>query len=418
MSMAINNTIKLVKVQIKQKGNLLIYCAGLIAAIKLFSLFLLFIDTSNINFITDLNEGNTFTPIVFVPILAMCSTNILTNKELTMYPGTIRTRYISRILTDHILIISLYFILLGINIITEGIIFLLRLIGFNVGTNFLFDFKYWLIAFAIYVSIGSLIYMLITAINTIASVIPNIVTIIFAIIIFFAARYEVFNPETLLNNIFDFHFSAGMGIGKLVLHAIIVWIALLIIGIMATFLTKTWKAEFSTPKNLIMYLLDLFILIFIFLGATIYDGYEPGNPKYEVRTMKITIPEGIDFENYPKEYETTKHNFSKLLYIVYPDEYEKYEDMDINISDKQAFVYMSMEYYTLNNKNLSKIILKNIEVDLMNKQLVNNANEDFYIVNNFLGNVYKFTKDYSCLYDYSYIDAIDDMVAEIVYNYE
>lgn len=415
MSMAIKNTLNLIKVQFKQKYKLLIYYAYFLGFIKFITLLFLCIN-NNFNFITDIGQNNIFLSVIFIPILAISSSNILRNEELTMYPGTIRTRYISRILTDIFLICSIYFILLGINIISEGFIYLLRLTGQNVGTVFLFDIKYWLIAFAVYVSLGTLVYLLIAVINTFAEVLPHIISIIITMVIFLAGRFEVFCVDTLLNNIFDFHFKLGMGIDKLVLHAFIVNTCLFIIGVAATFLTKTWKNTISPPKNFIVYLLDIFVLIFILSGYIIYSDYDAYEPSYEGRTMEIEIPNEIDLNNYPKEISTDNYNFGKLLYIVSPDEYEKYWEK-VDISDDKAYVCMSMRLIAINNKNLSKRILENTEVDLKNQQLVNTNNEDYYIINNFLGNMYLYTSDYNLQNDYSYMEIKEfNMLTQIVYK--
>lgn len=418
MSMAIKNIFNLTKVQAKQKKNILLCCAGLIAAGKIFSLIFLFINTSNISFITDINPKTTFLPLVFIPILAMCSTNILTNQELTMYPGTIRTRYISRIITDHLFIVSLYFILLGVNVIADGIICLLRATGLNVGTVFLFDIKYWLIAFAIYVSIGSLVYMLTAVINTLVSVLPNIISIIIAIIIFFAGRYELFDAEALLENIFNFHFSIGMGIGKLVLHAFIVWIVLLTLGIAITFLTKTWKSEFSTLKSFAIYCTNIFIFIFLFSGYIIYNDYN-FEGKLDTKTIIIDIPEGIDMNNYPREDYVNSYNLDQGFSTISYDEYKKISSNEINIPDGKVCVNIRLKHFTINNKNLTKRILNNTELDIVNQKLLNTKKEDYYILNNFLGNVYKYTEDYNPLYDYL-SDSVNineiGLLAEIVYK--
>ena len=417
MSMAIKNTFKLVRVQAKQRKSILLFFAAFVAVSKLLSLIHLYANLNSLSLISDLNNDASLLSIVFIPILAISGINILTNTELKMYPGTVRTRYISRIITDHIFIVLFYLILLGINIVSEIGVVLIQLTGHSIGINLLFDVKYWLIGFAVYVSIGSLLYMLAIIIYTFATVLPNIVNIIIVLLTFLAARYEVFNVDILLYKITDFHLATNIGIGKLVLHAFIVWATLILIGFVTTFFIKTFKPEFSRVKCFALICMNIFIFIFLLSGYIFYDEDTTSELNYEGRAMFVDIPDGIDMHNYPEQCGSEVNNYYRTIFTMDYDHFKEGPTTEtIDIPDKKVYVAFNSPKLIINNKNLSERLINNTEIDLANQCLVNAKNEGYYVVNNFLGNLYKYTKEYDSTYDYYTYDYDFGISAIIIYK--
>lgn len=402
MAMAIKNIIKLVKVQAYQKKNMLFFFAGFVGTLKVLTLISTFFVKGNIHIITDINIDTLYLPLLFIPLLAIASSNILTNSELKMYPGTVRTRYISRLLTDHLFIVLSYIILLGINILCEFVILVIKHTNQNLGTCLLFDAKYWLMGFVVYVSLGSLMYMIIVLINTYASILPIIVNIL--IVVGVIAIWRIFpdDMEDLSGEAINFIISSNIGIGNLVFRVFLIWTIIILLGLTGTFMTKVWKEEFSKGRIFARLCINIFVCMYIIVGAFIYGNEDEYAyiPNSDGKSIYIDVPKGIDMKNY-EDSGIIKHNYENTIFSINYDDYINFaEDNKLNIPYGQVYVAITADRITINNTNISKKIVDNTELDIANKKLINTKNEEYYIVNNFLGNLYKYTKEYDSTYDY------------------
>ena len=124
MSLELKNIKKLIRIQIKHKIITLLIFSIISGIFSVFSVinYLKDLKKYDVQFITNLSDSTLIVSLLFIPFLCLLTTNILSNKEISMYPGTIKTRFTSRIITDHIYIIASYFVIFTINMIPNLIL--------------------------------------------------------------------------------------------------------------------------------------------------------------------------------------------------------------------------------------------------------------------------------------------------------
>lgn len=274
MLSTLKNIFKLVRLQIKQrKPQVLIFTLLLfVYSLIIFSQ----IDYLETNIISDLSDYTFILIFVFVIAVCLLNVNILSNKELTAYPGTLQTRYISRIIADHLLILCSYFIILFVNIIINFIVSsMIKSSNLSVNTDYLFDTEYILHSFIMYIGISFMGYSIVNLLNTIFTKLH-----IVSIILIFTFVFILVNSLNLISigyfkSIIKYYFSLNIGFTTFALRAFLTWIICLALGFCFTFLYKSWSKEMTRDKkSLTLFAIFIFIAIFITSYFSYYDDLE------------------------------------------------------------------------------------------------------------------------------------------------
>lgn len=423
--MELKNIKKLVKLQLKQKLQLLLFVVVMLSIFCISSIYNFFntLGESGNNFILDINGNNLIISILFIPFLSLLSTNILSNNEIKMYPGTIRTRYISRLITDHICIVLSYFVILSINIVLDLIAVIAKLFGKPLNISGLFDIKYWIMGFVIYVSLGFMVYMCIAFINTVFSKIPALGIIAIALFVYMLFKNKIFDFNEFIYNVKTFYFSPNIGIGTIAIRALITWFVFLIFGYLLTFVIKSWDDEFPQFKIMVTWIIELFIFTITATNIYFESSNETSEPidystdKYSyTKEYYMDIPKDVSTNELQLDYDIEKYDYPIYVASFSYNEAVKYGliDKSIEIPDGKMFVRLYSPKILVNNKEINKNLLDSIEIDLKNETV--NFTEDYriYLTNNFLGNLFQFEKDYHAEYEESYSDF--GVIITLVYN--
>ena len=426
--MELKNIINLVKIQFKQKLQLLWFS---IIILGIFSISILVdfyksLENSTSGFIVNLNKDLAFVSMLFIPFICLLCSNIISNSEIKMYPGNIKTRYFSRLITDHIYIVCSYFVILAINILTNLIVALAKLFGKPLNLTTLFDVKYWLIGFLIYTSVGFMVYMFFALFNTIFSRIHYFFTISIALIIFMLFKNDVFNFDEFRYTISSFYFSQNMGFTTFIIRALSTWVVLLLLGYLLTFTIKKWGPELSQFKVFIIWIIEF--IMFTIAVASVYfekadafishNEYEENHTQKKVKDFYADIPD--DFSPIELEYFFDIEN-SIYSTSVTTIEYDRALELnvinsEIEIPKGQMYVHIYCPNISINGKEIDEAIVDSLELDFVNKTVSYPDKDEIYVVNNFLGNLYKFEKNYSEGSDYTSYE--DDFYISIfiIYN--
>lgn len=93
-----------------------------------------------------IGSGNSFGAYAFIILIIMCifGANILTAPNLTMYPGTVRTRFISRILFDYSLLCSGAVCFMAAHLLGMGVTKIIAKAGGPIWEYVMFDWKTFL----------------------------------------------------------------------------------------------------------------------------------------------------------------------------------------------------------------------------------------------------------------------------------
>lgn len=432
MSLELKNIKKLIMIQIKHKIITLLIFSIISGIFSVFSVinYLKDLKKYDVQFITNLSDSTLIVSLLFIPFLCLLTTNILSNKEISMYPGTIKTRFTSRIITDHIYIIASYFVIFTINMIPNLILVFARLYGFPLNLSMLFDIKYFLIGFIIYVSLGFMIYMAFTILNMLLSRIHYLVTIGISMTIFMLFKYEVFNFEEFHYAITSFFLKPNIEVATLVFRALLVWIILLVLAYLLTFTVRKWQMPLPQSKVFTIYFIEciLFMIISVSAEFVMFDNgvsyeefLESENPNNE-KSFYMDIPENFspaDF-NYHSNFSASKYQtYSVNTFAV---DYEKALNNklitdDVEIPEGQMYVNIYTPTISINGKELGNNIVNSIDIDFTNNTIVYPNKDELYVINHFLGNLCLFEKNYSPGSDYANHDGGDFYISiMIIYN--
>lgn len=106
--------------------------------------------------------------IMILVVLCVYGANILTIPNLTMYPGTVKTRFISRILFDYSLLISGVGCMIAAHLLGMGVIKIMAATGGSVWEHVFFDWKTFLLRITLCFAYFIMIYNLFVLIYCIA----------------------------------------------------------------------------------------------------------------------------------------------------------------------------------------------------------------------------------------------------------
>jgi len=142
----IKNIKSLTKIQLKQNKNMFIIAISALGVFMLVSnIGLLFYRSDAIS--TFIDTSNLILGVFLAMLLAIIpiTTNILTNNKISMYPGTSVSRFLSRILADHIVIVAIFAFAFLMYCIEYPILMAISAGGADFLLTYAFDINYALV---------------------------------------------------------------------------------------------------------------------------------------------------------------------------------------------------------------------------------------------------------------------------------
>lgn len=206
-----------------------------------------------------------------VCILILYNINTYSNENIIMYPGSKHTRFISRIITDHIIAIA----------------FMLISFLFNSITNFIMSFtiyksektSIWILILIYILSyiFAMVLYSLVLFINMIIYHLNTPSAICLFIISFYAIAFNYFSFNALLNNIANLISHSSPFIIAIVI--IVIEIIILSICYLSVFIPNTTKTRITQIKGgLSVYIAFgvctlMYLLSFDAISNILFSGY-------------------------------------------------------------------------------------------------------------------------------------------------
>jgi len=269
----IRNIKALIKIQLKQNKNAFMIFIGIIGAITFDSnLNLIFDKNVNSSLFTNVGGSGPFLIIGFCMLFAIMSINILTNQNISMYPGTSISRFISRILSDNIMILAIIIFTFLLYCIEYPILLAIKGGGADISTIFSFDIEYAFISMIYVLSYYLMAYGIFVFIYALATKLGVKKTIIsytgFLGLFVMLIKYNIIS----LFGIFDY-FRDEKSIGIFVLKTWSIWIFTLLLAFLIAKSFKIMKEESSNAKLIMLPVGFVIIMIFAFsirsnVGAT------------------------------------------------------------------------------------------------------------------------------------------------------
>ena len=247
----IKNIKSLTRIQLLQNKHILI-C--IISALGVF------IPLSNLGMILNHNDetstlviSTNFVPIIFFLILLAIiprSTNILTNKKISMYPGTGISRFVSRILADHISIMIILGFTFFMYCIGYPVLMAIRAGGADISVAFAFDIKYALVGTINVLSYFMLAYGVSVLLYSVATKLGGIKTIILYTVIFMIA------VVLLKSNIISYigvrdYFGEERNFYIFVFKTWSIWFITMILSLLVASSTKIIKDDVRGIKSIV-----------------------------------------------------------------------------------------------------------------------------------------------------------------------
>jgi len=259
----IKNIKSLTKIQLKQNRKMLV------VAISALGLFVLI---SNLGLIINIDNQlpsffeNTTSelPQIFLALflaIIIFTTTILTNNKISLYPSTSISRFVSRVLTDHIYMI----IILVSSLLMYCIEYLILLVINEVRGDLLlvnaFDIKYALVGIINVMSCFLMVYGILILLCCVATKLGTLKTIILYSVIFIVWAMLIKGSIIEINGILNY-FSKEEILGLFVLKTWCIWLISIILSFLVATRIKTMKEEVGGG-----WIIITIIIIFILIGT-------------------------------------------------------------------------------------------------------------------------------------------------------
>jgi len=260
----IKNIKALIKIQLKQsKKTAIIYYTIVIVIMLMTNLDLILDKNKSLSFFTNIGSAGPFLILGICMLLAITSINILTNESISMYPGTSISRFISRIVSDNIMIFKTIVFTFLLYFIEYLILLGIKGGGVDILITFAFDMKYALVSIIYVLSYYLLAYGVFCLIYTLATrlgVKKTIVlyTSVFIVFVIFA-KYNLIS----LFNILDC-FRGEKRLGLFLLKTWSLWFITILLALLIVKNIKIMKEEASNAKIIMIPVGFIIIMIFAF----------------------------------------------------------------------------------------------------------------------------------------------------------
>lgn len=400
MSMELMKNIKaLTKIQLKQNKNKLIIIICIMAGLTLIS-------NINIIFLNKLVEADSFfayaskmTSIFLygVCIISTCfTTNILTNSNISMYPGTNRSRFISRVFSDNILILEVVIFSFFIYCIEYPILLAIKGGNADISLVFAFDLKYALVSMVYILSYYFMAYGLFVFLYSLATILGMKKTIFYYtsifIIFILLENYNVISLNCIINYI-----KNENNLGIFLLKTWSIWFVTIVCAYLIANRLKIMKEEIIS-KFIIVPVGFAVLFIFSFLtnaGVTYSSSYSDYSQYSELKTIDI-YKETLVKCNYInlKNMFNNKSNVDLCLAISQERAYDEgILENKVSLQD-EVLVITFFPDGKCKNQYLYQSYLDNMTITCENSMLKFELAKTKTILNFLWGDSYKFLSSY------------------------
>lgn len=172
------------------------------------------VTTNDGAYIQGINSGFTMLVMLYTMVLCGIAANILTNPVISIYPGTVKTRFLARIFYDCSIIILAVALAILFHFAGMGIFRLLAYTGKCVYSEILFDGKTFLMRSLLWLGYLFMLYFAFMLFHIIATKIGDTVLVIVCSLLFLALLVAwKLGYISVFNEIFLFYMGAGIGFG-------------------------------------------------------------------------------------------------------------------------------------------------------------------------------------------------------------
>lgn len=284
-----NNIGKLYHVYLRQQKVVVFYITVAVFMVVSTLATLIYTNQANgeMNYIQGMSSGLTLIITLYVFIICGVSTNILTNPAISIYPGTVKTRFFARVLYDTSMITfgvvsSMLFHLAGI-----GILKLFAGTGKYIYNEILFDGKTFLMRSALWLGYLMMIYFAFVLVHVIATRLGDKamliicgITVLAAILIWRFGYYNVFLK------ILAFYRGADLGFGTAICRILVTTIILFILACIAMSMVHSWH-ENSNVQMVIN--IGLVYVAMMLGGMTMFLDEKTSEREYFTTTLEEDI---------------------------------------------------------------------------------------------------------------------------------
>lgn len=413
MSMeSINNIKALTKIQLRQNKRKFILLLSVILILFLYSEF---------NFLLN-NHGNSSYFIKISPLkssyfllifcyISFSALNIITNKRISIFPGTNSSRFISRIVSDLIMMISTLVLAFVLYCTQYLILFILQQFGRDMNIHYAFDIKYGLYGILYLLSYFLLVYSICAFLGVLYSKLK---------IVRFFISYSIFIVGFILlikMNVIEFSyiisfFTAETDIGVFLLKTWSIAFIVLFISFQVVLSIKIMETE-ESEANLIF----APVIIFIFLGAISNTAITTNNIKtdsiYNYKNDYICNKQIVSYygniKKLPTNFRVTTLNDAKRAGFV---------DTRFTLATDEVLAISFMPDTKCEGKHIYANYLDNLHITYKSPEFHYEIPQTKTIINFPFGDTYKFISGYEISKD-DYLDSYsnrNDVVVFLVTN--
>lgn len=268
MSVELENVKKNYRILMKQSGGIMAGCICVPVALGIVSLFthIFAKPADELSSVVEFSYINGFVMLAITIYLMLTTRNILSKAEISMYPGTVKTRMTAKLLFDFTQLAGVFLVL----VLSNGLMLsvLREAAGQNKGmvSCVLFDWKTMLIR-----SVAALAYCIcIYCIGVLVSVMSAklndcvfyiVYTVIMFIWMILCATFEV---QHIISPVMDFYCADGMGFITILAKTLVTSLVCMVVSYLIAGTIHSWKEHSKTRVGLLgAFLYSVFLVIII-----------------------------------------------------------------------------------------------------------------------------------------------------------
>lgn len=268
--------------------------------------------------------------VVCIVAMSLVASDIVSAKNITMYPGTIKTRYVSRILYDYTVIAGGVLCNALIGMVGIGILKIIHIAGGPVGQIF-FDVKTMVLRMTLFIAYMLVLYQVIqfvyVLIRKVGMVPMGCVIVALIVQSYICSNGTFMEVQQFVYNVF---FKVGSGYGTIMVRLVIAFfvIGLLSYGMVDTF--KSWKVDVNKSNMAFMLIIVYVVSMYsIFAGIGLYTEdtmdervfwiENENNLEKDLEDGKVIVsdrviyPGEVDADTLNRSYDETYQSFSATM---------------------------------------------------------------------------------------------------------
>lgn len=287
-----SNIGKLYRVQLRQQKGIFIFMlfTSLMLVASLAKIILVNASDDWV-YIQGGSSGITFVISVYVLIMYGIASNVLTNPSISMYPGTVKTRFLSRVFFDGSVILTGVVFSMLMHLVNIGILKLLSNTGRYVYGEILFDGTAFLMRSALwlgYLLLGYFLFLLFHVIGT--KIGDKALLITCAVVMAAMAIGAKFGLPNIFLKIYNYYAGANLGLGAAMCRILVTIVVLFLLAYMIVSTVHSWH---ENSKIQIGVAIGLCYIAMMVGSLSIFSEVEQSSAReYVVNTLEEDITTG------------------------------------------------------------------------------------------------------------------------------